>query len=87
VRDGCSRRVNGYAFADRLHTDLVETALRCAVTFRDPDTGSRGGVISTLKAEFDRRHTFTTHEQASRAVTQRPPRPLNRCPRVGVNPS
>lgn len=27
VRDGCSRRVIGYAFADNLHTDLVESAL------------------------------------------------------------
>jgi transposase InsO family protein len=42
VRDGCSRRVLGYAFADTLHTDVVETALRRAVTFRAPDTS---GVI------------------------------------------
>lgn len=34
VRDGCSRRVLGYAFSDTLHTDLVEEALRRAVTFR-----------------------------------------------------
>ncbi len=45
VRDGCSRRVLGYAFADTLHTDLVETALRRAVTFRHPDTGPTAGVI------------------------------------------
>lgn len=38
VRDGCSRRVIGYAFSDSLHTDLVETALRRAVTFRHGDT-------------------------------------------------
>ena len=38
VRDGCSRRVIGYAFSDSLHTDVVETALRRAVTFRDGDT-------------------------------------------------
>jgi putative transposase len=38
VRDGCSRRVLGYAFADTLHTDVVETALRRAVTFRGADT-------------------------------------------------
>jgi putative transposase len=31
VRDGHSRRVVGYAFADSLHTDIVETALRRAV--------------------------------------------------------
>ena len=42
VRDGCSRRVIGYAFADNLHTDLVESALRRAVTFREGDTA---GVI------------------------------------------
>ena len=28
VRDGCSRRVLGYAFSESLHTDVVETALR-----------------------------------------------------------
>ena len=38
VRDGCSRRVIGYAFADSLHTDVVETALRRAVTFRGLET-------------------------------------------------
>lgn len=38
VRDGCSRRVLGYAFSDSLHTDLVEDALRRAVTFRAGDT-------------------------------------------------
>lgn len=38
VRDGCSRRVIGYDFADTLHTDVVETALRRAVTFRGTDT-------------------------------------------------
>lgn len=38
VRDGCSRRVLGYAFSDTLHTDIVEDALRRAVTFRAGDT-------------------------------------------------
>ncbi|MFV0450859.1 MAG: IS3 family transposase [Propioniciclava sp.] len=38
VRDGYSRRVIGYAFADTLHTDVVETALRRAATFRGGDT-------------------------------------------------
>ena len=42
VRDGCSRRVIGYAFSDSLHTDVVETALRRAVQFRGHDTA---GVI------------------------------------------
>ena len=36
VRDGCSRRVLGYAFSDSLHTDVVEQALRRAVLFRAP---------------------------------------------------
>ncbi len=45
VRDGCSRRVIGYAFADSLHTDLVETALRNAVAFRDPASGPTARVI------------------------------------------
>jgi transposase InsO family protein len=45
VRDGCSRRVLGYAFSASLHTDVVETALRRAVTLRDPDTGPTSGVI------------------------------------------
>ncbi len=45
VRDGCSRRVLGYAFAESLHTDVVETALRRAVTFRDPVTGSTSRAI------------------------------------------
>jgi putative transposase len=45
VRDGCSRRVIGYAFANTLHADLVETALRRAVLFRDPATGPTAGVI------------------------------------------
>ena len=42
VRDGCSRRVLGYAFSDSLHTDLVVDALRRAVTFREGETS---GVI------------------------------------------
>jgi len=45
VRDGCSRRVLGYAFADNLHTDIVESALRRAVTFRDAATGPTTGTI------------------------------------------
>ncbi|MDX6257326.1 MAG: putative transposase [Frankiales bacterium] len=112
VRDGCSRRVLGYAFADTLHTDVVETALRRAVTFRHPDTGPTAGVVfhadrgyqytstqlanaaddlgvrlsvgrtavcwdnpqqesfwSTLKTEYNQRHTFPTRGQAITAVS------------------
>ena len=45
VRDGCSRKVLGYGFSDSLHTDVVETALRRAVAFRDPATGPTAKVI------------------------------------------
>ncbi|WP_109395684.1 IS3 family transposase [Mycolicibacterium brumae] len=45
VRDGCSRRVLGYAFAETLHTDVVEAALRRAHLFRDPATGPMERVI------------------------------------------
>ena len=45
VRDGCSRRVIGYAFADSLHTDLIEQALRRAVLFRDDPHWAPAGVI------------------------------------------
>ena len=34
IRDGCSRRVVGWAIKDHLRTDLVEDALRQAVTLR-----------------------------------------------------
>jgi putative transposase len=34
VRDGCSRRVLGWSIEDHLRTDLVEAALRMAVTLR-----------------------------------------------------
>ena len=34
IRDGCSRRVVGWAIEDHLRTDLVEAALRRAVTLR-----------------------------------------------------
>ena len=34
IRDGCSRRVVGWAVEDHLRTDLVEDALRRAVTLR-----------------------------------------------------
>jgi transposase InsO family protein len=34
VRDGCSRRVIGWALDDYLHTDLVQAALAMAVVMR-----------------------------------------------------
>lgn len=38
VRDGCSRRVLGWAVDDHMRTELVETALRRAVSLRGGDT-------------------------------------------------
>ncbi len=35
----------GYAFSESLHTDVVESALRRAVTFRDHGSGCTQGVI------------------------------------------
>jgi len=34
VRDGCSRRVIGWAIDDYLHTDLAQAALEMAVAMR-----------------------------------------------------
>lgn len=63
VRDGCSRRVLGWAIGDHLRTDLVETALRRAVSLRgrdvtgvilhaDSETGS-AGVLRVLDPHGD----------------------------------
>lgn len=60
VCDGCSRRVLGYAFSDSLHTDVVEDAMRRAVTFRQGDT--RGVVFHA-----DRGCQYTS-EQLDRAA-------------------
>jgi transposase InsO family protein len=52
VRDGCSRRVIGWAMADHLRTELVTAALNMAVAFRGlrppsvvfhADRGTQGG--------------------------------------------
>ena len=66
VRDGCSRRVLGYAFSDSLHTDLVEDALRRAVTFRDGDTS---GVI--LHADRGCQYTSTQLHEAAEELDVR----------------
>ena len=61
VRDGCSRRVLGYSFSDSLHTDVVETALRRAVAFRDPATGS----TAKLVFHADRGCQYTSEQLAA----------------------
>ena len=66
VRDGCSRRVLGYAFTDSLHTDLVDDALRRAVTFRDGDTAQ---VI--LHADRGCQYTSEQLDRAARALDVR----------------
>ena len=66
IRDGCSRRVLGYAFSDSLHTDLVEDALRRAVTFRHGDTH---GVI--LHADRSCQYTSQQLHDAAEALNVR----------------
>lgn len=66
VRDGCSRRVIGYAFAETLHTDVVETALRRAVTFRDPATGPTARVV--FHADRGCQYTSDQLDRAARDV-------------------
>ena len=57
VRDGCSRKVIGWAIDEHLHTDLVESALAMAVTIRGElaekvifhaDRGCQGGFQSVV---------------------------------------
>lgn len=61
VRDGCSRRVLGWAIAETLHTDVVEQALRSAVTMRGRDVG---GVIF----HADRGSQYTSDQLAHAAA-------------------
>uniref|UniRef100_UPI003F861571 IS3 family transposase n=1 Tax=Gordonia oryzae TaxID=2487349 RepID=UPI003F861571 len=64
VRDGCSRRVIGYAFSDSLDTDLVETAFRNAFAFRNPEAGSTRCVIF----HADRGCQYTSAQMARAAA-------------------
>ena len=69
VRDGCSRRVLGYAFADSLHTDVVEAAVRRAVTFRGEETGPTATVI--FHADRGCQYTSTQLADVAREVDVR----------------
>ena len=57
VRDGCSRRVLGWAIEDHLRTDLVEAALRRAVVLR-------GGLPSKVIFHADRGTQYTSAQLA-----------------------
>ena len=57
MRDGCSRRVLGWAVRDHLRTDLVDQALRRAVVLRGElpdqgrlhaDRGTQGGITAVV---------------------------------------
>ena len=69
VRDGCSRRVIGYAFSHTLHTDLVEAALRRAVTLRGQESGTTAGVI--FHADRGCQYTSTQLDHAARDLDVR----------------
>ncbi len=64
IRDGCSRRVLGWAVEDHLRTDLVETALRRAVTLR-------GDLPAKVIFHADRGTQYTS-EQLATACTDLP---------------
>jgi putative transposase len=61
VRDGHSRRVLGWAVADHMRTDLVETALRRAVTLR-------GALPGNVVFHADRGTQFTSAQIAEAAA-------------------
>jgi transposase InsO family protein len=64
IRDGCSRRVVGWAVEDHLRTDLVETALRRAVTLR-------GNLPAKVIFHADRGTQYTS-EQIAEACADLP---------------
>ena len=57
VRDGCSRRVIGWAIDEHLHTDLVESALSMAVAMR-------GELAETVILHADRGCQYTSAQLA-----------------------
>lgn len=57
VRDGCSRKVIGWAIDERLHTDLVESALAMAVAMR-------GELANTVTLHADRGCQYTSEQLA-----------------------
>ena len=70
VRDGCSRRVIGWAIDEHMHTDLVTAALAMAVAMR-------GDLAAQVILHADR--GCPVHLGAARAVRPQPqPGPLSR---------
>lgn len=75
VRDGCSRRVIGWAIDDYLHTDLVQAALEMAVAMRGELAGQvvmhadRGCQYTSAQlARFAREHNLARSVGAYRSV-------------------
>jgi len=71
VRDGCSRRVLGWAIEDHMRTDLVEAALRQAVTLR-------GELPDDVVFHADRGTQFTSAQIANAATGFRVLRSMGR---------
>ena len=70
MRDGCSRRVIGWAIDEHLHTDLVESALAMAVAMRgeladDGDLCMPIGAVSTPQRQLAR---FADRHNLARSV-------------------
>lgn len=61
IKDACSRRVIGWAIADHLRTDLVEDALRMAVTLR-------GTLPQQVVFHADRGTQYTSAQLADAAL-------------------
>ena len=61
IRDGCSRRVLGWAVEDHMRTDLVEAALRRAVTLR-------GELPDKVIFHADRGTQYTSEQLANACV-------------------
>jgi putative transposase len=57
VRDGCSRRVIGWAMDEHLRADLVTSAVAMAVAMR-------GGLVDTVTLHADRGCQYTSGQLA-----------------------
>ncbi|MCV6993198.1 DDE-type integrase/transposase/recombinase [Mycobacterium timonense] len=78
VRDGCSRKVIGWAIDDYLHTDLVQAAVEMAVAMR-------GELAEQVVLHADRGCQYTSAQLARFAREHNLARSAPRC--VGTMPS